>query len=354
MRDRSFAFAIPGDLHRPTGGYGYDRRLIAELLAMGWALTHVPLPDSFPEPTAQDRAAALAMLGRRPKGEPLLIDALAFAVMDAEAPILARQHPLIALVHHPLALETGLAPARADALRHSERTALAHADAVVVTSPATAATLIAEFGVPERRITVAVPGTDPVALATGSDGPTVRIVTVGSLVPRKGHIDLIAALATLRHLDWRLELIGDPTLDPAHAAQVAEAIAKAGLSDRIELVGSLDRDQLETRYRAADIFALASHYEGYGMAYAEAVAHGLPVVGTTGGAIAHTLGAAAELVTPGDVDALSSILARLIGDRDHRAARAAISRDAAGRLPDWRATAEAVARAVIGAVERPT
>ncbi|MFK8250434.1 glycosyltransferase family 4 protein [Ancylobacter terrae] len=352
MADRSLAFAIPGDIERPTGGYGYDRRLIAELRATGWTVTHVPLPDRFPEPTAQDRAASLAALGQRPKGEPLLIDALAFAVMEVEAPILARERPLVALVHHPLALERGLSPARAEAFRRSERAALAHAHAVVVTSPATATTLIAEFAVPECLITVAVPGTDPVAQATGSTGPTVRLVTVGSLVPRKGHLDLIAALSTLRHLDWRLELIGDPTLDPGHATAVAEAIAGAGLSERIELVGALARDQLETRYRAADIFALASHYEGYGMAYAEAIAHGLPVVGTTGGAIADTLGDAAELVTPGDVDALATTLARLIGDRTHRTDRSVIARTAAHRLPNWRATADAVAGAVIGAAER--
>lgn len=344
--ERCLAFAIPGDLDSPTGGYGYDRRLMAELRGLGWTVEHVPLPGGFPSPSAAERAETLAALTTLPHGLPLLIDGLAFGVMDREAPVLAARGPLIALVHHPLAHETGLDPARAAALRASERAALAHAERAVVTSPATATALISEFDVPPGRVVVAVPGTDPAAMARGSGGPGVRLISVGSLIPRKGHLDLIAALERLRALDWLLDLVGDAGLDPGHAAEVASAIRRHGLADRIRLHGPLGRDALDALYDGADAFVLASHYEGYGMAYAEAIARGLPVVGTTGGAIAETVGDAGELVPPGDIGALAAVLAMLIADPAHRAVRAAAARAAAPLLPSWQDSARKVAKAV--------
>lgn len=343
---RRLAFAIPGDLDAPTGGYGYDRRLIAELRALGWSVEHVALPGGFPYPTEAERAQALAALTALPAGTPLMIDGLAFGVMDREAPLLAARGPLIALVHHPLAHETGLPAARAAALRASEWTALSHAGRIVVTSPATASSLTRDFEVPPERIVVAVPGTDPAPFARGSGGPGVQLIAVGSLIPRKGHLDLLAALEELRALDWWLDLVGDPGLDPAHTAEIVAAIHRYALSERVALHGPLGHGELDALYDAADIFVLASHYEGYGMAYAEAIARGLPVVGTTGGAIAETVGTAGELVPPGHPHALAAVLAPLISDPAHRARRAETARAAAPRLPNWADTARRIADAI--------
>jgi glycosyltransferase involved in cell wall biosynthesis len=346
LADRRLAFAIPGDIDRPTGGYGYDRRLIAGLRAIGWTVEHLALPGDWPWPTEAARAATFAGLEALPAGVPVMIDGLAFGAMEREAKAIARVRPLVALCHHPLALEAGLPADRADALERSERAALAAAHAVVVTSPATGETLVARFGVPPDRLTVAVPGTDRAPFARGSGGPETRLLAVGTLIPRKGHLDLVEALARISALPWRLDLVGDATADPAHATLLAGRIEALGLTSRITLIGPLDRPSLERFYDAADLFVLASHYEGYGMAYAEAMAHGLAVVGTTGGAIPGTVGAAGDLVPPGDVAALAAVLARLISDPEHRAGRAAASRRAAAALPDWQATARTVAAAL--------
>ncbi|WP_246702816.1 glycosyltransferase family 4 protein [Starkeya sp. ORNL1] len=344
--ERHLAFAIPGDLEAPTGGYGYDRRLMDELRALGWEIEHIALPGGFPSPSDAERGQALAALTALPLGTPLMIDGLAFGVMDREAPQLAARGPLIALVHHPLANETGLAADHARALRASEWAALSHAGRVVVTSPATATALTRDFEVAAERIVVAVPGTDPAAFARGSGGPGVQLIAVGSLIPRKGHLDLLAALEELRALDWWLDLVGDPGLDPAHAAEIVAAIHRYALSERVALHGPLGRAELDALYDSADIFVLASHYEGYGMAYAEGIARGLPVVGTTGGAIAETVGAAGELVPPGHPRALAGVLAKLIADPAHRARRAEAARAAAPLLPTWADTARRVADAI--------
>ena len=115
-----FVFAIPGDLDAPTGGYAYDRRMIAELRDLGWRPEVLGLGDGFPHPSALALAAAGAALADVPKGRPIVIDGLAFGVMPEAARKLRETHPLIALVHHPLALETGVTPEQAAALRESE------------------------------------------------------------------------------------------------------------------------------------------------------------------------------------------------------------------------------------------
>ena len=167
MVGRDFVFAIPGDLNAPTGGYAYDRRMIAELRELGWRPEVLGLGDGFPHPSALALASAGAALADVPKGRPIVIDGLAFGVMPEAAESLRETHPLIALVHHPLALETGVTPEQAAALRKSETAALACVRAVIANSPVTARTLVADYGVPAERITIAPPGTDRVAQPCG-------------------------------------------------------------------------------------------------------------------------------------------------------------------------------------------
>src|SRR3954471_4504413 len=148
-----FVFAVPGDLDTPTGGYAYDKRMIAELRELGWRPEVLNLGEGFPHPSALTRAAAKAQLNDMPKGRAIVIDGLALGVMPDEAEALSTTHPLIAMVHHPLALESGVSTEKATMLRESERKALSFTDAVIVNSRTTAGAL-AEYGVPADRITV--------------------------------------------------------------------------------------------------------------------------------------------------------------------------------------------------------
>jgi glycosyltransferase involved in cell wall biosynthesis len=109
----------------------------------------------------------------------------------------------------------------------------------------------------------------------------------------------------------------------------------------VSLLGDLDRDALERQYARADVFVLPSYLEGYGMALAEAVAFGLPVISTTAGAIPETVPADGSiLVAPGDSRALAKALGMVIDDPTRRAALAAAARAARASLPTW-ATATA-------------
>ncbi len=337
-------FAIPGDIDLPTGGYAYDRRLLAEWRLMDVEARHLALPGSFPNPTPEDFSQTGRLILSQPFDAVLLIDGLAYgAFPESIAAGLAGR--VVALVHHPLALETGTPPERAAALMASETAALRHASAVVVTSPATARLLIADFGVHETKITVAVPGVDEAPRATGAaEGDPLRLLAVGSLVPRKGYDVLVAALGTIANRDWWLTIIGAPDRAPATARALQEQIAAAGLQDRIVLAGAVDHDALARAYHDADLFVMPSLFEGYGMVLTEALARGLPILCTTGGAAAETAPDAAALkVPPGDVAALASALATLLDDRALRARMADAAWAAAATLPRWRDTATIVA-----------
>src|SRR4249920_3387060 len=108
--------------------------MIAELRELGWRPEVLNLGEGFPNPSALTLAGAKALLTDVPKGRPIVIDGLAFGVMPEAAESLRETHPLIALVHHPLALETGVTPDRAEALRASERKALACTHAIIANS----------------------------------------------------------------------------------------------------------------------------------------------------------------------------------------------------------------------------
>jgi glycosyltransferase involved in cell wall biosynthesis len=258
------------------------------------------------------------------------------------------RRPLAALVHHPLGLESGLSAERRSALLASEAAALAMAARVIVTSAATARLLAADFGVPPERIMVAVPGVEPAERARGTGSP-VRLIAVGAVSPRKGYEGLIEALSGLRDLDWRLTIAGSLDRDPAAAQRLQRMIEAQDLCGLVDIAGAVSDDFLDRLYDEADVFVSASWFEGYGMALAEAMARGLPLVASTGGAAAETVPDGAGLkAPPGDTNALRQALRRLIADSRLRRDLADGSWAAGRHLPRWSDTAATVARVLKG------
>lgn len=343
------ALVHPGDIQTPSGGYAYDRRVLAGLVEHGFAAAALSLAGGFPFPTAAEIDAALAALAATPPGTVLLADGLALGVLPGEA-LRQIDRPLVALVHHPLALETGLPEETAARLLESEAGALAAAAAVIAVSPETRRMLVARYGVPPEKITLALPGTAPAARAP-TDGHPPRLIAVGSLTPRKGYGVLLDALDRLADLDWTLTIVGSPDFEPATAQKIAARAAVFG--PRIRLAGALDVAALDEAYAAADIFVHPSFYEGYGMVLAEALRRGLPVVCTTGGAAGETVPDGAGLkVPPGDVDALAAALRLLLTDPARRQAMANAAFAAGTALPDWSDTVAVIGRVVMEVADR--
>ena len=344
---RQIAFGVPGDLATATGGYVYDRRIITELRQLGWLVSALNLGEGYPWPSQATRAVAQAQLESVPDNDPIIIDGLAFGVLPDVAFKLRERHPLVALVHLPLALEVGLSAQQTALLRESERAALQSAARVIVTSNTTARHLVAHYGVISELVVVAPPGVDRAPMARGSSNSVVQLLSIGAVVPGKGFDLLVRALATLSELPWRLWIVGDRTRDVGTVAALDDAIARFGLAERIKMFGSVGRRRLEEFFDGADLFVLASRYESYGMAYTEAIAHGLPIIGTTAGAIPETIPAGAGLlVPPDDQDALAFALRCLIEGPEERLKIAAGARRAICQLPNWVDAARAFARSL--------
>lgn len=352
---RHICFVYPGDLNTATGGYAYARHIMQALIHAGWQVHPLALGEGFPEPSSAVCESALQKLNQVPKNHMLVIDGLALGVLPQAAKSLHQStRPFTALVHHPLAREAGISTHRAQALHQSEKQALQYAAGVMVTSHETARTVCADFDVPIERIAVALPGTDR-PLFEGADAPKskadnspLQLLSVGSLVPRKGFDLLIEALAGLVNLNWQLTIVGDDTRDESVTKQVQALIERYALQNRVTCTGAVDTASLLNHYALADIFVLASHYEGYGMAFAEALAAGLPIIGTTGGAIPDTVPlSAGRLVKPGDVTALRSTLYEVITDDDLRKNLRQGALVCAENLPTWQQSAVIFANSVI-------
>lgn len=346
---RRVHFAIPGDLDTPTGGYSYGRQLIAGLQTIGWNVRHVALPTDFPFPDATARTDSAAEFASLPSGELVLVDGLAGGALPEVMADHADRLRLVALVHHPLGDERGLTAALSRALHRSERAALGHVRRIVCTSSATAERLQTGFGVDRAHIVIARPGTVRAPRASGTGTPP-HILSIGSLIPRKRHDVLIEALGLLRHRAWTSRIVGSHDLDLACARQLARQVTAAGLDQRVVLAGAVVDTRVELA--RADVFALASEYEGYGMAFAEALSQGVPIVACRTGAIADLVPeAAGELVPPGKPDAFATALAGLLDDVGRRRECADAAWTAGAALPTWTDTATIVAAALEGAAQ---
>ncbi|WP_119165847.1 glycosyltransferase family 4 protein [Algihabitans albus] len=335
-------FALPGDPDTRTGGYLYDKRLSAELRVLGWSIDLLRLPEVLANPAEVPEAER--RLGAIPDGLPVMIDGLALGLLPEAAKALAERGPLIALVHHPLAEETGLTPGQVDRLRDLERAALRPAQAIVVTSPATARSLTRNYAVGAERITVALPGVDPAPLAEGTGSP-FTLLSVGSLTRRKGQAVLLRALEQVSFVDFQLFLAGSPKREPEEAKRLQILAEDHRHSPRINFAGEVDEGKLAQLYRAADLFVLPSFHEGYGMVLTESLAHGVPVVATTAGAIPETLPpGTARLVPPGDHAALAATLETLMTEPLDYAALRTEALAVRDHLPRWPETGLRVSR----------
>jgi glycosyltransferase involved in cell wall biosynthesis len=177
------------------------------------------------------------------------------------------------------------------------------------------------------------------------------LLAIGSIVPRKGFDILIAALATLTDLPWHLTIAGDRTRNARAAAQLDADIARFNLASRVTILGAVSDEKIADLYGNADLFALASRHEGYGMAFSEAIARGVPVIATTAGAIPETVPVEAGLlVPPDDIDAFATALRQLIANPGECERLAMGAREAARKLPTWQASAKVFSDALEAAL----
>jgi glycosyltransferase involved in cell wall biosynthesis len=332
------ALIVPGPIDQVTGGYLFARHIVEELRARGDDVAVIELAGAFPDADATAHDAAARALAALPNGAIAVIDGLGLLGFDA---CLARETlrlKLIGFIHHALADETGSELDRIAYFRDAERRLLPLLRGAVCPSRNTAEVLIG-YGVAEDRIAITPPGTAKPVAARPRDAfrRPLQLLAVATVTPRKGHRVLIEALAGIDRAAWRLDCIGSLTRDLDCVAELRALIARHRLEENVRLLGERRPEQLPRAYDDADLFVLPSYLEGYGMAFAEALSYGLPIIATTGGAIPYTVPERAGLlVPPGEVAALHDALARAISDRALLARLSDGAQRAGAGLPDWR------------------
>ncbi len=348
------AFLTVGNPARLTGGYLYHREVFARLRAAGVEITELVVAGA----SLAEQLVAAPGLGARFDPRPfdaLVVDALARAVCAPWLDGWRAIRPLVAMVHELPAVAAGSGPQEAQELAFEAP--LLRADRLIAVSD-DGARILAGRGAPPERIVVASGGLDRLRAhwrpsspppAPDADPPSM-VLCVAQWIPRKGVLELARAWAQVARPGWRLELVGETEPDPAYAGQVRAALAVAPPWS-VVVRGPLSDAVLAEAYQSATLFALPSHYEGYGIAFAEALAAGLPVVGCAVGPVPALVGPEAGLLVPvGDEPALVAAFSRLIEDASlrERMGRAALAQ--AARLPTWDDCAAAFKSAVDAAI----
>lgn len=329
---------IYGSLETRSGGYLYDRKLVERLRARGnevtvlsqpWGSYPLRLLESFRSNLAKRmRVGDIDLLLEDELNHPSLLGLRFFAALPPRVSVI---HHLRVSESHPVVLRKLYAMA--------ERIYLDGVDAFLCNSETTAATVRALSPAP-RPLEVARPGGARHAVAPLEARvrqralETLRILFVGNVIRRKGLHTLLDAVARLRPGSWALDVVGSLRAEP-HYANTCRRRA-ATIEGSIEFRGHLDGSALGEAYRAADVLCVPSEYEGYGIVYAEALHHGLPVIATDAGAAREivTHGQTGFIVPAGEVEPLIDALTQLQdGQTQERMASAAAER--ARALPSW-------------------
>jgi len=325
---RPVRILLPGPPGRRTGGNIYDERIVDGLRRSGRDAGLIWLDGRFPDADNRARASARAALAAT-AGALVMIDGLAAPAFPLDA---LRDAWL--LIHHPLALETGVDADLAERLDAAERARASAAAGILVTSAVTAATVAARFGIARDRIAVVEPGVEWAAWAPLRRRTPVEIVCVAAVTARKAQDALLRAAAA-QSAPWRLSLIGDDRRDPAARRRLIATALRTRTQRRLRRLGERGAAEADRRMRRADLFVSSSLYEGFGMAIAEAGRRGLPIVAVRGGASGSVAARAGGVLVDAPA-ALAAALRPLLRSPRRRAAMAARARAARARFPDWR------------------
>ena len=296
----------PGRFERRTGGYLYNERVAEGLRSRGHQVEVHALRGAWPGANQHAVAEARALVASLDSGV-VLADGLLWTALAGEQRPTSR--PVAVVVHSPLWREMG------GAWRVREQKALELADHVVCTSALTARDLAIE-----GRAAIIEPGTEPGPAATGLG--VGRILCVASIIPRKGHDVLLDALRDVPGA-WTLRCAGSLDQDLPWVREV-----RAQSTPRVTWLGELDDASLGWEYQQADLLVSAARFEGWGMALAEGLVRGLPVVSTPAGVFEGRASHGAWLeVPPDDPASLAGAITRVLKERSlaHQLSEAALS-----------------------------
>jgi glycosyltransferase involved in cell wall biosynthesis len=265
---------------------------------------------------------------------------------------IGRRTPTVATIHHPITVDRDIAVRSVRSplkkLKHRrwysfiamQKRVARRMPAIITVSDRTRQDISQEFRIPEDRFHIVPNGIDTDRfhpLPGVAREPGRIIATTSADTPLKGMYHLLHALAKLRRKrDLQLVVVGTPRKNGG----VVRLVRRLGLGAHVRFTGPISQAAFVREYARATLAVVPSVYEGFGLPAGEAMACGVPVVSTTGGALPEVVGDAGLLVPPADPDALAAAIAALLDDPDRarRLGRAGFER--VHRQFTWRRAAE--------------
>ena len=342
---------IYGSLDTLSGGYLYDRKLVAhlrdvgddvEIISIPWRNYATHLTDNFSASLLRRLAGSrFDVLVQDELNHPSLFrlnQKLRFPLPDLPLKGEGRvpspfgrgrrvragvRYPIVSIVHHLRSSE--LRPAWQNSLyRIPERAYLRSVDGFVFNSQTTRGVVEATIG-ESRPHVVAYPAgnrlnpqiSDAEIASRARADSALKIAFLGSVISRKNLHTLLDALALVKE-DWRLTIIGNLDVEPAYVGRIRQQISRLGLGEKATFTGALNDEPLKTALRDSHVLAMPSSYEGFGIAYLEGMGYGLPAIGSTDGAAHEIITPAVDgyLIDPSDAKTLASYLRALACDRE--------------------------------------
>ena len=344
---------IYGSLDTLTGGYLYDKIVTEELKQRGHEIEAISLPPaSYLRNLLRGLFTSPAMLFEMRSCDVILQDELCH-------PSLLRYNrihrppqspPRIAVVHHLLSSEPrNYWPKRL--LSEVEKHYLLNVDGFIFNSQSTRQAVEALVGM-QRPHVVAYPAGDRfgfplspeyIAARCLQTGP-LRLLFLGSLIPRKGLLPLVEKLAVIERRCWCLSVVGGVDFDPDYAEKTKQRAQELGLSEQIQFLGMLTEKELIDQLGKSDLLCMPFSYEGFGIAIAEAMAFGLPALCSIEGAAAETVehGSNGYLFSASDNNELGSIITGLYHHRDKLKKLSLAAFGTATSKPGWSQSAEII------------
>lgn len=307
------AKVILGDIERLTGGYLYQKKLVAFLNEQGQDISIESLPD-IPAPLGVALSPFIGFRLLRKGYDTLMIDEMTAPQTWTTGFLGVRKRPRVVVLIHMLKSANPYLGLSRLFWYPIERLLLMRADLVILNSYHTLQAVL-RLGIERSKARVIYPGYElfgaPKQRKKKSGAP-LRLLFVGTLEPHKGIHVLLEALHHLRS-PIGLDILGKPPASFRYASRLQKAQAALGCDQEVHFHGEVARDRIGKFYEKADVLVMPSLYEAFGIVLLEAMALGLPAIASRTGGIPEIIGQETSglLVSPEDPLALARAIERI-------------------------------------------
>lgn len=342
-------FIIYDSLETLSGGYIYDKILIAHLRRVGHEIEIISLPKGSYGRNLFDNLTRAAYLRRIGSSVDFLFqDGLCHpSLFIINKKLRENSTPIIVSLLHQVLSSQPRSRLQNAIYRTIEKRYLATADAFVFNSKTTCRS-VAEIIELSQPSLIAYPAGDRLGSVRSKEeintrahkkGP-LKLLFIGNLLPNKGLVQLIEVLSNLAAEKWHLTVVGSLSMDGDYVRQVETRIHQKQLSGQIKLAGARDGSELAGYLSNSHLLVMPFSHEGFGMAYLEGMAFGLPAIGSRAGAAKEIIQHRQNglLVSPGDKEYLLTFIGELYEDRDRLLEMSHCAFDTFKAHPKWQDT----------------